>query len=158
MQACKCNKRRSVILRTACAISLAATMWLGSTQTFAAAPPSTEFDWSVTTGPGNGGDAGEYTPAPILTDQSVNSGFAFLTAHAAIKGSLPLAIKVTGPDFGRDGHQDFRLLQHQICICRSRSRRHSPNPALVNQVRQTVRFPNRRSSVISTTIPTPART
>src|SRR5271169_6261915 len=84
MQVCKCNKRRSVAMRAACAISLVAGTWLGASPAFAAAPAPVEFDWSVTTGngvggTGNGGASSAYTPAPILTDQSVASVVAFLS-------------------------------------------------------------------------------
>ncbi|HWE03967.1 MAG TPA: PEP-CTERM sorting domain-containing protein [Tepidisphaeraceae bacterium] len=101
MQVRKCNMRRSVIMRAACAM-VAAGLWLASAPAFAAAPTQVEFDWSVTTGTGasgtgNGGMNNSYTPSPVLTDQSVDSVYAFLSSRSSQNSSLPLAVKITSP-------------------------------------------------------------
>ena len=51
------------------------------------------FDWSVTDNSGNA----NYTPSPVLSNDSVSSVVAFLTARHAGNPSAPLAVKVLTP-------------------------------------------------------------
>jgi hypothetical protein len=140
MQLCKCNKRRSVTKRTASAISLSVALWLGSSRGFAAAPASTEFDWSVNTGngaggTGNGGAGSAYTPAPILNDQTVGSVAAFLATRAAEKGNLPLAIKITAPISNTTAKAIFDTYNITYVFADLEAAGTSQIQTLVNQVR-----------------------